>query len=64
MLITFPEFILDNLSYVTPFEEQHLCVTGDKNTFAADIFTLAQVAAHPQLMVSPSRANLRGSHDQ
>ena len=28
LLITFPEFIPDNLSYVTLFEEQHLCVTG------------------------------------
>ena len=64
LLITFPEFIPDNLSYVTLFEEQHLCVTGYKNTFATEIFTLAQVAAHPQLVVSPSRANLRGSHDQ
>ncbi|WAI87775.1 Nodulation protein D 2 [Psychrobacter sp. SC65A.3] len=63
LLITFPEFIPDNLSYVTLFEEQHLCVTGYKNTFATEIFTLAQVAAHPQLVVSPSRANLRGSHD-
>jgi DNA-binding transcriptional LysR family regulator len=26
--------------------------------------TLSQVAAHAQLVVSPSRANLRGSHDQ
>lgn len=47
LLITFPEFIPDNLSYVTLFEEQHLCVTGYKNTFATEIFTLAQVAAPP-----------------
>lgn len=64
LLITFPEFIPDNLSYVTLFEEQHLCVTGCQNEFATEVLTLAQVAAHPQLVVSPSRANLRGSHDQ
>lgn len=28
LLLTFPEFIPDNLSYVTLFEEQHLCITG------------------------------------
>lgn len=64
LLITFPEFIPDNLSYVTLFEEQHLCITGCENTFATKALTLAQVAAHAQLVVSPSRANLRGSHDQ
>ena len=64
LLITFPEFIPDNLSYITLLEEQHLCVTGCENTLATEALTLAQVAAHPQLVVSPSRANLRGSHDQ
>ncbi len=64
LLITFPEFIPDNLAYVTLFEEQHLCVTGCDNEFTKQILTLAQIAAHPQLVVSPSRANLRGSHDQ
>lgn len=64
LLLTFPEFIPDNLSYVTLFEEQHLCITGYKNEFATKVLTLAQIAAHPQLVVSPSRANLRGSHDQ
>lgn len=64
LLLTFPEFIPNNLSYVTLFEEQHLCITGYKNEFATKVLTLAQIAAHPQLVVSPSRANLRGSHDQ
>lgn len=64
LLLTFPEFIPDNLSYVTLFEEQHLCITGYKNEFVTKVLTLAQIAAHPQLVVSPSRANLRGSHDQ
>ena len=64
LLITFPEFIPDNLSYVTLFEEQHLCITSYENKIPTEALTLAQVAAHPQLVVSPSRANLRGSHDQ
>jgi DNA-binding transcriptional LysR family regulator len=64
LLITFPEFIPDNLAYVTLFEEQHLCITGCDNEYVKEPLTLAQIAAHPQLVVSPSRANLRGSHDQ
>ncbi|MBP2279194.1 DNA-binding transcriptional LysR family regulator [Psychrobacter sp. PL19] len=64
LLITFPEFIPDNLAYVTLLEEQHLCITGCGNEFIKEPLTLAQIAAHPQLVVSPSRANLRGSHDQ
>ncbi len=64
LLITFPEFIPDNLTYVTLLEEQHLCITGCNNVLTKAPLTLAQIAAHPQLVVSPSRANLRGSHDQ
>ncbi|MDC3212439.1 LysR family transcriptional regulator [Pseudoalteromonas distincta] len=64
LLISFPEFIPDNLSYITLFEEQHLCITGIGNTTYTEPLSLAQFAKHPQLVVSPSRANLRGSHDQ
>ncbi|AMN48927.1 LysR family transcriptional regulator [Psychrobacter sp. P2G3] len=64
LLITFPEFIPNNLTYVTLLEEQHLCITGCNNELAKAPLTLAQIAAYPQLVVSPSRANLRGSHDQ
>ncbi|MEN8624946.1 LysR substrate-binding domain-containing protein [Psychrobacter proteolyticus] len=39
-------------------------MTGCGNTFATEPLTLVQVAAHVQLVVSPSHANLRGSHDQ
>jgi len=64
LLISFPEFIPDNLAYVTLLEEQHLFVTGCGNKLTNEPLTLAQIAAYPQLVVSPSRANLRGSHDQ
>ncbi|MFT6927155.1 MAG: DNA-binding transcriptional LysR family regulator [Psychromonas sp.] len=64
LLITFPEFIPDNLTYVTLLEEQHLCITGCGNELIKEPLTLTQIAAHPQLVVSPSRANLRGSHDK
>ena len=64
LLITFPEFIPDNLAYVTLLEEQHFCITGCNNSFTTEPLSLAKIAAHSQLVVSPSRANLRGSHDQ
>ncbi|MEH6815956.1 MAG: LysR substrate-binding domain-containing protein, partial [Pseudoalteromonas distincta] len=64
LLISFPEFIPDNLSYITLFEEQHLCITGIGNTTYTEPLSLAQFAKHSQLVVSPSRANLRGSHDR
>ena len=64
LLITFPEFIPDNLPYETLLEDQHLCITGCHNKFEGRKMTLAEVATYPQLVVSPSRANLKGSHDQ
>ena len=64
LLISFPEFIPDNLAYVTLLKEQHLCITGLHTTFPTEPLTLSKIAAHPQLIVSPSRPNLRGSHDQ
>jgi len=64
LLISFPEFIPNNLAYVTLLEEQHLCITGLHTTFPIEPLRLSKIAAHPQLIVSPSRPNLRGSHDQ
>jgi DNA-binding transcriptional LysR family regulator len=64
LLISFPEFIPDNLIYVSLFEEQHICIAGKNTEFANCKRSLADIAAQPQLVVSPSRANLRGSHDQ
>lgn len=64
LLISFPEFIPDNLAYATLLEEQHLCITGCHNSGFESPLSLATIAALPQLVVSPSRANLKGSHDQ
>ncbi|MFI8621162.1 MAG: LysR family transcriptional regulator [Marinomonas sp.] len=64
LLISFPEFIPDNLAYKTLLEEQHLCITGCQNSGFEEPLSLSEIAALPQLVVSPSRANLKGSHDQ
>jgi len=63
LVITFPEFIPSTFSTLKLFDEQHICVTGNKSPFAQKKFTLKQLAVLPQVIVSPSRANLKGSHD-
>ena len=63
LAFTFPEFIPDHYPYQHLFQEYHVCVASKGFAFAEKQLTIAQVAALPQLVVSPSRANLRGSHD-
>ncbi len=63
LALTFPAFIPDSLPYLKLFDEQHICVAGAGSDLANRSLTLAEVAALPQLVISPSRANLRGSHD-
>jgi len=64
LALTFPSFIPDSLPYVLLFEERHICVAGQSSPLVDKPLTLAEVAALPQLVISPSRANLRGSHDE
>lgn len=64
LLISFTEFIPDNLVHDTLFEEQHICIAGAHAATSSLPLSLAEVACRPQLVVSASRANLRGSHDR
>jgi len=64
LLISFVEFIPDNLVYDTLFEEQHICIAGAHAPSSSQPLSLSEVASRPQLVVSASRANLRGSHDR
>ncbi|WP_444958635.1 LysR family transcriptional regulator [Microbulbifer sp. ZKSA002] len=64
LALTFPDFIPDDLPYKLLFEEQHVCVAGKKSSLKGKSLTLADVAELPQLIISPSRANLKGSHDE
>nr|WP_153767991.1 LysR family transcriptional regulator [Endozoicomonas sp. OPT23] len=63
LALTFPTFIPSHYPYQVLFQEHHVCVTGKRSQLSEQIFSVTQVAALPQLVVSPSRANLRGSHD-
>lgn len=64
LALTFPAFIPDNLPYKLLFEEQHVCVAGTEHPLKNKSLTLSEAAKLPQLVISPSRANLRGSHDE
>ncbi|MBQ4852103.1 LysR family transcriptional regulator [Pseudoalteromonas sp. MMG013] len=64
LLISFPDFIPDNLPYELLFAEQHLCVASRQSSLNQNTLSIADIAKQPQLVVSPSRANLKGSHDQ
>ncbi len=64
LALTFPAFIPDNLPYKLLFEEQHVCIAGKKHPWKDKPLTLSDAAKLPQLIISPSRANLRGSHDE
>ncbi len=63
LVITFPEFIPDNYPNMLLFEEHHVCVTGVNSKFRGKEYDLKEIADMPQVIVSPSRANLKGSHD-
>jgi len=63
LVITFPEFIPPNYPNMLLFKEHHVCVTGKNSPYAGKRYTLSELAKLPQIIVSPSRANLKGSHD-
>ncbi|MGY0218771.1 LysR family transcriptional regulator [Endozoicomonadaceae bacterium StTr2] len=64
LTLTFPEFIPAHYPYQVLFEEHHVCVAGKHSQLANEPLSIARIASLPQLIVSPSRANLRGSHDR
>ena len=63
LVFTFPEFIPDNYPNKQLFEENHVCVTGKNSPFAGNTYSLREISQLPQIVISPSRANLKGSHD-
>lgn len=63
LVFTFPEFIPENYPYMRLFEDHHVCVTGKKSIYRDKKYSLKQIAQLPQIVISPSRPNLKGSHD-
>ena len=64
LALSFPEFIPDASPCMFLFNEQHVCVASKDSPLANTAITIKQLAKLPQLIISPSRANLKGSHDQ
>lgn len=63
LAITFPEFIPDNLPSRLLFREHHKCVVAHNSPLAGCPLSVEACSNMPQLIISPSRANLKGSHD-
>jgi DNA-binding transcriptional LysR family regulator len=63
LVFTFPEFIPENYPNKRLFQDQHVCVTGIHSIYRDKKYSLKEVAQLPQIIISPSRPNLKGSHD-
>lgn len=63
LVFTFPEFIPENYPYMRLFEDHHVCVTGKNSIYRDKKYSLKEIAQLPQIVISPSRPNLKGSHD-
>ncbi|WP_028775298.1 LysR family transcriptional regulator [Shewanella waksmanii] len=63
LALAFPDFMPSNYAVVKLFEEHHVCVTSRSSSIAKHP-SLAEVAAHPSIIASPSRPNFKGSIDQ
>jgi len=63
LVISFPKFVPAKYPTITLFTETHTCVIGENHEKANVRWTAEQIAEHPQLVISPKRANLVGSAD-
>ena len=60
LVISFPAFVPAKYPTQTLFSETHHCVINENHEKAACSWTLEEIANHPQLIISPKRANLVG----
>ncbi|MFQ3193085.1 MAG: DNA-binding transcriptional LysR family regulator [Paraglaciecola sp.] len=63
LVFTFPEFIPEDYPHMRLFEDHHVCVTGKNSIYRDTKYSLKEIAQLPQIVISPSRPNLKGSHD-
>ncbi|MBN8241323.1 MULTISPECIES: LysR family transcriptional regulator [Gammaproteobacteria] len=64
LALTFPAFVPESCQTQWLFSEHHVCVTRKDSPLLARPLTIGDVAGLPQLIVSPTRANLIGSADE
>lgn len=63
LALTFPEYIPDSYPFIKLFSEHHVCVASKNSPLAKQKLSLADIASEPQIVVTPSSANLRSSVD-
>lgn len=63
LAIAFPDYIPESYRVVKLFEEHHVCVTSSHSSISNKTPSLAEVAAFPTIIASPSRPNFKGSID-
>lgn len=63
LALTFPSYIPNSYSHITLFSERFVCVTSKKTKINKKHLELKDIASMPQIIVSPSKNNLRGSID-
>ncbi|SJL82619.1 LysR family transcriptional regulator [Vibrio palustris] len=65
LALTFPPFVSNDIPWAHLFDEQHICVASACSELCNQApLSLEQLASLPQLVISPSKANLKGSHDR
>ncbi len=63
LALAFPSFVSDSYPRLSLFKEHHICVASKGSRLAGRKLNLIDIAAIPQIIVSPSRPNFRGSID-
>jgi DNA-binding transcriptional LysR family regulator len=63
LVIACPGFVPSNYPCRTLFSEHHICVAAKNSPLANKKLRLRDIAGYPQIIVSPSRPNFRGSID-
>lgn len=63
LVFTFPEFIPENYPNKLLFKDHHICVTAKNSIYDDKKYSLKEISQLPQIIISPSRPNLKGSHD-
>ena len=63
LAIAFPDYIPKSYPVVKLFEERHVCVASPNAAIVKSKPSLAEVAAYPSIIASPSRPNFKGSID-
>lgn len=64
LVLSFPDFVPARYPAKTLYTETHKCVISKNHTRATEHWSIEEIARHPQLIISPKRANLVGSADQ